>query len=501
MVTVLLLLLVVLAGVAGGWLWRERRRPLHEAFALLERDEKEAWHGGAAMLARLLPRLRPEQAAEASFGLAYARARLGELRDAAAILDDLSSAGTRDRAVLHLDLWVKVKQRRYEDAARSWQDVAEEQLRDLEESRYLAGIAIFALAREALARRDVDEALRRFTHLRELGVLTDRIPDSVTDHRIMVGVEHVRSGELGPAKVSFAKAEEAARDDRETALLARLGLLLCDWRKRAAPDADFHRRLAEVVEEVRDRADAVRPGQERLVRDLLLWQAVAVVAGWLNLVPSGGLPAEERDRLAARLHAVREADPEMPDPDLIGGVIGLFLRAPGDERAVANALEALGRASDHGVVLPAVLHLLEAATAGGATDGVREHLVIVRDYLADERVPLTLRWRLRDHLVRFERVRRLLEEDVRGADREYAVSLADLVARGQLLHERITTLVIPTLAARAPDHVEQVTGMADELDRAIRSLREQADAFTALEQRLILLAGQFLLQEDPVGQA
>jgi hypothetical protein len=88
---------------------------------------------------------------------------------------------------------------------------------------------------------------------------------------------------------------------------------------------------------------------------------------------------------------------------------------------------------------------------------------------------------------------------VRGADWEYAASLADLVARGQLLHERISTLVIPTLAARAPDHAEQVTGMAQELDRTIRSLREQADAFTALEQRLILLTGQFLLQEEPVG--
>jgi rhodanese-related sulfurtransferase len=492
--------LVVFLVLAVGWRWYEqRRRPVRDAFSLLDRDDETSWHVAAERLSR---GSGSQRYPEAFFGLAYARARLGQLKEASTIIQALPPSSRREPALLHLDLWLKIEQQQHEAAATLWERTANERLQDHEESRRLAAHAFLALAREALAARDLDQALHRFEQVRGLGVLVERIPDTVGDYRILFGIEKLLEGDVTAAREAFWKAEEAGEQDGGGSPLPRLGVLLCDWRQAdGTPDADFDRRLDAVIEAVRAAARPDAAEQERLLRDLLLWRAVATIAGWKrDLSPGQGLPGEEQQRFQAAVAEVRDADPAMPDPDLLEGLVGYFLAEPGDRAARDRALHQLDLACDRGVILQDVQELLEGPVV--ADGGVEQYLSsVLGGYLRDTRVPSAARWQVRRHLSRFDRVQRLLEEDMRGADREFAASVDDLEARGQLLQERVSTLLLPELAKVDPERAEEVRGWLRRLQRNVALLSRAADAFTELEQRLVVLTGEFLLQDERGARA
>jgi rhodanese-related sulfurtransferase len=77
---------------------RRRRRPLVEAFGIIERNQLSYFGHAAGTLQGALGsgRLRRREAAEARFGLAYVRARSGRLRSASEDLDQLIASGHRD---------------------------------------------------------------------------------------------------------------------------------------------------------------------------------------------------------------------------------------------------------------------------------------------------------------------------------------------------------------------------------------------------------------------
>jgi rhodanese-related sulfurtransferase len=490
--------LVVFLVLAGGWRWYEqRRRPVRDAFSLLARDDQTSWHAAAERLSRASG---PQMDPEASFGLAYARAQLGQLKEASTIVEAMAPSSRREPAVLHLDLWLRVEQHQYDGAATLWERTASERLKEFEESRRLAALAFLALAREALAARNVDQALHRFDQIRGLGVLVERIPDTASDYRILSGIQKLLEGEVMASREAFWKAEMAEKDDVGS-LLPRLGVLLCDWRTAdGTPDADFDRRLDAVVKAVRATPAPIASDQQRLLRDLLLWQAVARVAGWKRDLLPGRRPSEEElERFKVTVGEVRDTDMAMPDPDLLEGLLGYFLAEPGDRQARDRAVRQLERACDHGVTLQQVQQLLEGPV--DTAEGVDGYLSgVLGGYLRDARVPSAARWQVRQHLSRFERVQPLLEEDLQGADLEFAPSLADLEARGALLQERVSTLVLPELAMVDPEQAEEIRRRMRRLQRTVALLRRATDAFTQLEQRLVVLTGEFLLRDERAGR-
>jgi hypothetical protein len=499
-VKLLVVLALLLAGAAGWWWWQRRLRPLRRALDLIGQPDPASWRRAAAQLEELSDHLPPGKTAEARFGLAYARVRLGRFDAAAAALKELAASGARGRAVLYLDLWLRVRQGRLQDAADLWEEAGDE-LGDLLHSRQLASVAFIGLARRALVGRDMDEARLNFSRVRKLGVLRSRIPEAEAEYGIAMGVEKLLEGSAQEALDSFRKVAKTAEQDRLDPLLPELGILLCDWRASPTLEAGFDERLGAVIEKVRaaNSAEPARDTPDRdphLLRDLLLWRAVACVAGWRRLPRGAGrLPEEERRRLDERLKEVRDADAAIADPDLLSGLVDYTL---GGWQARARAVEALERACDQGVTLPEVVLLLEQRRAArlSAADDVDEYLGLLRAYLTEPRVPLERRRQLRRHLDRFSRFQPFLSQDFHKIDQEYSPSIADLEARGQLLGWRVRTHIVPRLDGAAADQAAEVDRLLGELDRAVQALHDRADSFEQAEQLLVQLASEFLFPEE-----
>jgi rhodanese-related sulfurtransferase len=496
---------ILLLAAAGFWFGWRGCRLTRRAFALLERGDDASLRQAVALLERAPGSLPRHRATKVRFGLAYAQALLGRLDDAAATLSGLPASAAGNRAVRYLDLWLRVERDRLHDAVDLWNE-SEKALCGFLEGRRLASSAYLLLGREALAARDADEARRNFTKVRELGVLKGQIPEFATEYGAVVGVEKLFDGDQREAREAFRKAERSAEEDQTSPLLARIGLLLCDWRRdgAGAAAAAVGHRLGAIIEQVRADAgdptatdEGTRPDRKRLLlRDLLLWYAVACVASWRSLPYGGGLPEEERRRLEERLAAIREVDPALSDADLLGGLVGYLMSS--DQQVRNDALRMLGRACDKGVNLPEVLLMLEGRRDASvpSADGTEVCVQLLRSYLAEARAPLELRQQLRQHLGRFQRFQPLLGEDSRVADQQFPLTLSDLEARGELLELRMRGLVTRWLAETAPDRAAEVLRLLEQLDQAARSLQDGREAFERAEQRLILLAGEHLLAEE-----
>jgi rhodanese-related sulfurtransferase len=481
---------------------RRRRRPLVEAFGIIERNQLSYFGHAAGTLQGALGsgRLRRREAAEARFGLAYVRARSGRLRSASEDLDQLIASGHRDPYALHLDLWVKVQQGDDEAAAARYQE-SSEQLARLLPSRELASIASLRLARRALAARKLDDTLKRFSEVRNLAVLAARLPEGLEDLPTAFAVEALQDDRVPDAADRFQRAAAAAEPGSDQALAARLGTLLCRWRQRGGPLPEgFQDELAATAEQVRAGIGAAEPDDgddpdERrlLLRNLLLWQAVACIAGWLSRPEGRGLPASERARLYRLLEELRRVDSSLADPYLLDGLVGYAFASSDTERD--RAVEALEQARLLGVRLPEVVSILarEQGRTGSSAGGPEEWADAVRRYLSDPRAPLELRRRLQQLAAGLTRHAPLLREDLELAEFQVVPTLGDLQNRGLVLQRRVRRLLLlgPPDAGWGP--AREVDQLMEQLQTATQSLESAAKAFTRVEWELIVRTGSLLL--------
>ncbi|MDQ3804813.1 MAG: hypothetical protein M3416_13410 [Acidobacteriota bacterium] len=232
---------------------RRKRRPMLEAFEIINRDEHAEFPRAESLLGEALTKgLRAKDIADARFALAYVRARLGRFSEAAAVLADLTASGKSGREEVYLDLWLQARLKEDEKIIRLYQEHAAA-LGDLLDAKLIAGIALLNRARHNWARREVDDALHYFAELRKLGVLTEEIPGRVDDHETVIGIMSLFDRETDEARKHFAGAVAAAREQGKPALHGELGLLLCDWVASDNPDVD--EALGEVLKGL-ERADA-----------------------------------------------------------------------------------------------------------------------------------------------------------------------------------------------------------------------------------------------------
>jgi tetratricopeptide (TPR) repeat protein len=432
------------------------------------------------------------------------RTRLGELQRASDGLDQLIAAGHRHPTVLYLDLWVKVRRGDNEAAAARYEQSADALGRILH-SRSLASIAFLRLARRAVARRKVDDALKYFKEVRNLAVLADRVPEGLEDLPVAVGVEALLEGQVADAVDRFERAGDGAEQGSDRALAARLGSLLCRWwRRDGRLPVGFEEELAAVVDEVRAGLQGADPDdrdlqeRRRLHRDLLLWQAMARLAGWQGRWVGRGVPADERERLGELLDELLRVDADMADPYLLEGLVGYAFGAPGPEHD--RAVEALQQASDRGVSLPEVLTILEReqGRGGRAAGRVEEWLDAVRGYLSDPRTPEELRRRLQRQVAGLTRHTPLLREDLELAQFQVVPTLGDLHNRSQLLQRRVRRLFPPAAQGTGRDGAPDAERLMEPLQQATQLLGAAAQAFTTAELELLVLVGGLLLAGETI---
>jgi rhodanese-related sulfurtransferase/tetratricopeptide (TPR) repeat protein len=480
---------------------RRRRRPLVEAFELLQNNREQSFGAAATRLqGALAGRLSRRERAEARFGLAYARARLGQLRRATDELDQLIASGQRDPSTLYLDLWVKVRYGDDKEAAARYEEY-QEVLARLPHSRYLASIAFLRLGRSAFAHRKVDDAIKRFDQIRDLTVLAGRVPAGYRQLPVAVGVELLLDNDVPGAADRFNRAAQGAEEGSELQLTAQLGSLLCRWRQDEAGRAiGVERELTSVLERVRAGAAAAGADDERerwrlLVRDLLLWQAVACVAGWQRLPLGQGLPAVERERLRQRIDELGRADPDLADPYLLDGLVGYAFGVPGPEQD--RAVEALDQARNRGVDLPEVLWILarEQDRTGRPAGDPADWADPVRDYLSDATTPLELRRRLQLQEAGLTRHAPLLPEDLQVTQVQRVPTLQDLRNRSQLLQRRVRRL-LGSGGGEDGNGTVAACQLLERLEAATRLLDDAANTFTDAEWELVALAGRRLLGDE-----
>ena len=491
--------------ISGGVLWflvlqpRRKARPLLDAVKLLAGGGDAALAKAEALLNQALNAgLKPEYLTETRFLLAYVKARLGRYADALLVLKDSEDTSVE---ALYLQLWLTVKEKRWDEAERICFEHTP-RLAGFLKGKQVVGIVYLELARQAMSRDQCERALHCFKKVKELGVFPDQVPEQLADLEMVLAMsalfEDKEKEKAHVARERFEAAHKSAEASGQSSLLPRIGLLLCEWRQQDRPDIDSQ--LAAALNEVKVEAAKSKDPSEAsgMLPAITLWYAVSLFYNWFRRLPEKkGLPVKEREALQRRLDTARETMPKDGDPYLLGGLVDYYCAR--DERQRQAAVGSLRKAVELGVTLPEVLYLLQcedrlAELSKHRFDG---YLALLRGYLADSSVPLDLRKELHEHLLKFERFKRL--EDLPAEDESAIVpSLHDVAASCELIEERMKRIFRGYNDDKKRNTVEDLLGG---LRKSREDLNRTVGELGKTEQKLMRVAGEALLPEEAEAEA
>lgn len=518
----------LLAGVLFYFLLvqpRRRARPYREAVAILAADQVEEFERADDLLRLALESgLRRRERADARFARAYVLSRMGRCRDAAGIASDLLRASDPDREAVYLCLWISLQIEDH-DAVVAIYDEHAGRVGDLLDARLIVSVSLLERARAHWQRREIDAARERFQRVRDLQVLADRVPGYLDDHQLTLGTVALFDDNVDEARAQFQGSVDAATAAGRSSALGELGLLLVQWRGKDQPDIED--RLAEVADRIcaeyptvlagkdsgseRDDDDPEPPAPEApdpaeedgplddahlLVRGVLLWQVLSLLRRWGARRPRSGPPGDaDLEELGRRAHRVRAADPFMGDPWLVQGLVEYFTTKGARQQRAVRRLEASTR---RGVNLPEVLEIIhrEQQLEEQARDALRHYLTVVRGFLANPKVPVQLREQLRERLARFEPFRQTVDLELATDDGGGGSTVADIQARGDLLHSRIQTLLRLQLEDEQAAPVQE---LLDQMREKTATLRDTARAVDEVSGALMGTAGEFLLRDEQIS--
>jgi hypothetical protein len=482
----------------GRW-----RRPYQEALALLDSDDRDELERAEGLLGqavnagprgRALNRVRFAQAHVRAMLGAYDPSRFGA---AATVLDELITAeGRRTEHSAYLELWL---QARLENHDRVTDLYAEH--RDLldarPESRRITAVSHLQLAASHWRRRETDGALHHFDRVRELGELTDRIPAELNDLRLAKGVQAVFDGRTEEAREAFAAARDRFAEQQLSTVEADLGLLACDWQD--ADPVELGEWLAELGHQLERQPPADDDTAARLRTGIALLRLLALVREWRARPALSGAPSQyDFGELDRRLTAVREADPELGDADLVEGLIRYYFALNQPEREQALAVLDSGRVKAKAVMLPEVLDLMERERElGGEGSALSRYLVLLGDFLAEPDRPAEDRaqlLRLKEKFQRFVPADDLDEEAVP----HQRAPLDDVKRQAEALRRRIELIVWPRVRDLPDDAPakQALRHLLAELDDAAVTAAEGAAGLHRAEIAVITRTAQTLLPEE-----
>lgn len=490
-------LIVVSVGLALWFLVlqpRRRAKGLLKATELLRGGGDSSLKDAESLLVEAISSgLKPAYLREARFLLAYVRARLGQSSEALLVLKDSVPARDSSPEALYLDLWLKVKEKRWEEAERRWHEHGDV-LRSFLHSKELAGIMYLEMGRQHLARRAYDLALSCFQKVRGLGVFQEQVPEHLTDLELVLALNALFDDtSTGLAKERFEAARHAAEAAGKSTLLAQIGLLLCRWKDEDFPDIDEE--LAAALESLKQVASKEGEQSEsaKLLPRVALWYAVSLMYHWLIHLPKhGALPVSSHDDLINRLDFVRSKMPEKGDADLVGGLVEYYCAK--DNGARRRGVDLLRKAIALDVTLPEILYLVQCEDRLVALEKGRfdSYLKLLKAYLSDGSAPLELRKELYEHLSKFERFRQLAEITIE-SDQTLAPSLHDVAASCELVEDRVQRIFSGHANVQQRSEVEALLGG---LRKSREDLSKTVNELGKTEQKLMWVAGETLLPEE-----
>ena len=505
MILLAALLVLVIAGFLLYFLVlspRKKRRPMLEAFEIINNDDKSRFEAAESLLARALTAgLKAEDVRQTQFALAYVRARAGNYREALAVADELCNSAASDREANYLRFWLLAKVEEDGKIEKTFNEKAK-LLGGLLDTKIIAGITFLRLAKSHWAKHSVDQAIRYFEMLRRLGVLKDQIPSQIDEYRVIFGTMALFEKNLAAAEQHFTESKKLAKQGGKSTISSEMGLLLCRWKREDLPDIDDD--LSGIVARLEsqnggDDTAGIQDEKGLLRRNVFLWHSVSLIFRWLRfpaLSVEKITPDQWKD-LRARLDRVRKEAPEMGDPDLIWGLLRYyFFFDEEDEREQATKVLNQAR-DDKGINVPEVVSLIdrEKRLAKLYDQSLVHYLGIVREWLESSDVPQELRVELMKKLQTYKRFQELGDINM-AADEDYAPSLVDIQFRVSSLSRRVNNIVKPHLRKNASGGGDEVDRVMGELRNVSETLSQNTEKLEKTEQEMMLITGEFLLAEE-----
>lgn len=499
--SVLALALLVCAGGAVYFLILVPRRwnePLTRAAELIYSDARDDLERADRLLSGAInagPRGRVLN--EARFAQASVRARLGAYESeqyaaATSVVKDLVLSEGYGPAAAYLDLWLHSRTGNHQRACELYEEHAG-LLADRPQGRRAAAASYLQLAHQHWLRREMDGALHYFDRVRELGELTDHIPPGVENLQMVKGIQAAFDDQMETAAAAFDAARERAEKEDGDTVEAELGLLVCDWKGGGDP--------AELRERLDRLADRLGEGDKhaRLRVPVTLLGLVAMVSTWESRPELSGAPSfDDWAELERRAQAVRDADPELGDADLIAGLTRYYFAANQQEREAALHLLERGRDGAKGIMLPEVLELVRRERElGGTGDAIDRYLRLLGEFQADPERTETDRAEYRRIKSRFARFGDGLDaEDAMEAPKPSRAD--DHTRRIEALRRRLRLIVYPQvrdLDGNDPVTVE-LRELEDSLAAAADRYAEGVEQLQSTELDLVKRAATVLLPEE-----
>jgi tetratricopeptide (TPR) repeat protein len=476
---------------------RRKRRTLHEALTLVEKDDKHRFEKAEQLLVQALTSgLKKDDVSDARFALAYVRARSKNYAEALAVAEELCASDPTDREAAYLRFWLLARLEDDEKIEKIYEEKAE-LLGDLLDTKLIAGITFLRRARMHWAKHNVEQAVRYFEQLQPLNVLKEEVPQQIDASIIVFGIVALFEGNLEEAQNQFSKARSLSKKEDKSNLLAEIGGLLCQWKKKNRPDIDTD--LSKIVSQLHNGsqvANTAKSDEKWLCRNVCLWHCVSLLFTWLRLPAGSKLKKQQWEDLQIRLDRVREQDKKMGDPDLLWGLLRYFFFFDQEnERKLAK--KRIEKACQNNINVPEVLTILnrEDKLEQAYKQGLTHYLTLVREWLKSSDVPQALRQELLERLQANERFRALGDIDI-AADEEFAPSIADIQFRVSNLSRRISTIVKPRLRDKTDANSEMVDEIMGKLKSVSKVLSKNTQALEKTEQKMMLITGEFLLAEE-----
>ena len=522
--TVLVVLILLALGVVvyiGFVRPRSRMVPYRQAVDMIATDR---YRQALLKLTELEGQLPDRNRAEARFFIAFALYRSGDGDGAAYHLTALHQERPDDRDVTYLLAYLRMEQRRYEEADRVLEGVDPT---DRDDARLckLRSVVAFHRARQLLREGRVDTAAEMFEQAEQLGGFGDDVPDDLRSGHLVLGTRALFEQDLKTARAQFEGLVETVRTgprpDAWMGAMAELGLALATWIERSpgAPTAveggltDVVRRLdadaateeawpdaadgPSLIEKLRAlhqaNADEDRQAKPtRLLRDIHFLRGMAVLRAWAEAED----PARERDtllpRAVSRFACARRLDPRFADPYMVVGMLRYHLARGPAERV--QAIAELQQARNLGARDPELLRILNrerrVAQNGGADD-----VQMFDRYVAEGSLPHAARSDLVRKLSRYGKARSSDERPELALPEQSTPTVTELKDRLGLLSERVSRLIAQRPSPDGHDELATARDLAQALEDDTKALYEQAESIKRREAQLLVLLADWLLPE------
>jgi hypothetical protein len=257
--------------------------------------------------------------------------------------------------------------------------------------------------------------------------------------------------------------------------------------------------LAELGDQLERRPPPDDDTAARLRTGIALLRLLALVREWRARPALTGAPSQyDFGELDRRLTAVRAADPELGDADLVEGLIRYYFALNQPEREQALAVLDSGRLKAKAVMLPEVLNLMERERElGGEGNALSRYLVLLGEFLAEPDRPAEDRFQLLRLKERFQRFVPADDLDEDAVPHQRA-PLDDVKRQAEALRRRIELIVWPRVRDLPDDAPakQALRHLLTELDDAAVTAAEGAAGLHRAEIAVITRTAQTLLPEE-----